>query len=288
MKRSVPLLLLVALGCRKPTETTGVDIAPAPVVSVSASASAHAPEPKPPPTGMASSSSSSSSSSASAPPVADGDARLYVRQLRTVMVDGVEETWVLRWRGKPTPSCVDKDWSTCPCWSFAYGERGDLELARMRPDEPEDVFVFRKHMEGDPELQHWIPDKDDPPGDALSLAEIKKRPVFDAMEIADYDHDGRATELAFRIGVGGACGHTSYVRLVGLTKKNPKLHLFGPALLKKEWDRIRTMDVPGSLKVIDYACGDHGTTEEESRVIHLDAAGNFKEEAKKRTCGPNE
>ena len=83
----------------------------------------------------------------------------------------------------------------------------------MRVDEPEDVFVFRRHLEEDPELQHWIMDKDDPMDRALPLAEIKKRPVLDAMPLADYDHDGRATEFTFRIGLGGPCGRNSTRRL---------------------------------------------------------------------------
>lgn len=241
-------------------------------------------EPKPPPTGTP-------PVVAEPPPVFDAGLpdKLYIRQIRTVMVDAIEETWVLRWRGKPQLSCVaPPELGTCACWPFAYAEKGNLELARMRLDEPEDVFVFSKHLEDDPELQHWIMDKDDPMDRALPIAEIKKRPVLDAMQFADYDHDGRATEFTFRVPLGGPCGHNSTRRVIGISKKNPKLHWIGPSMPQEAWDKVAKMEVPGSITYIEVPCGDHGSGTEQSVVVKLDEKLSFKTQEKTRVCGPNE
>jgi len=57
-----------------------------------------------------------------------------VREERGLVVDGVPERWRLQWTGSPTPACdpLDEGWFTCPCNGFAFGERGDLELLRLR------------------------------------------------------------------------------------------------------------------------------------------------------------
>jgi len=46
-----------------------------------------------------------------------------VREQQTVIVDGVTETWQLKWRTAPKPVCEPNELAlTCPCMGFAYGE----------------------------------------------------------------------------------------------------------------------------------------------------------------------
>ena len=47
--------------------------------------------------------------------------------------------------------------------------------------------------------------------------------VITLMRPLDYDHDGRATELALRVNDGGGpCGHYASVIVVGVSTKNPR------------------------------------------------------------------
>jgi len=213
---------------------------------------------------------------------------LVTRAVKTVRVNDVDETWVLRWRGTPKKSCVDEDWFTCPCWGFAFGESGHLELARLRPNLPEEILDFTKH-DADLVLQRWIPkEKDDTKANPTDKY-LQTLEVFDPMQIRDYDHDGEATEFVFRSGVGGACGHTSLFDVVGISKKNPKLHFFGVTLPHlDDWESVRTMPMPGELKLLTWRCGDHGSESEESLLVTLDAKGTLKTKELKRTCKANE
>lgn len=55
------------------------------------------------------------------------------REEQTVVVNGVAETWQLKWQSPPKPVCEPSDTSlTCPCHGFAYGEGGYLDLIRLR------------------------------------------------------------------------------------------------------------------------------------------------------------
>lgn len=211
---------------------------------------------------------------------------LVTRQVKTVRVNDVDETWVLRWRGKPERTCMDAhSWSTCPCWGFAYGESGHLELARLRPNVPEEILDFTKHWDGDPMVQRWIPGKDDDLLATPSEKHLKELELFDAMQLRDYDHDGEATEFVYRFGVGSACGHDSQFAVVGISKKNPKLHFFGINLpFVDSWETVRLMPMPGEAKIVSWACGDHGSQEEESILVMLDAKGTMKTKEMKKTC----
>ncbi len=59
----------------------------------------------------------------------------YLREQRSVTVNGAVESWQLVWQGKPQSMCGPQDVEmaiTCPCTGFAYGEVGKLALVRKR------------------------------------------------------------------------------------------------------------------------------------------------------------
>lgn len=287
----VVALAAVAGACR--SKSSAPDDAGAGATS-SASASAVASAPKPPPTntappdfritGSPPESSEPVSAKKTGPPVID--------EVKTIEIDGVTETWSLVWRHPPDLTCADKAWNTCPCGGFAFGQTGELDLVRKRPGEPDDKLDLNKLSEDPVELQRWAPtkadrDKDDPP----SPEEIKKRPRVTTMKFGDFDHDGRETEFLFRVGLAGGCGHTSYMIPIGISTKNPKLHMFQsverqrPIFNGDDWEKVRTLKGDGPLKIITLQCGDHGSEEEEWTTIRFDADG-FHTKNGKRRCPP--
>ncbi len=86
--------------------------------------------------------SAPSASTTSAPP------RGSVRAERSVVVDGVTETWLLEWTSKVENDCIVPDWCTCPCAGFAFGETGKLDLVRQRPAAPEERLHLGDLFEG--------------------------------------------------------------------------------------------------------------------------------------------
>ena len=92
----------------------------------------------------------------------------------------------------PTRACFDEQWSSCPCYGFAFGETGDFDLVRERPGAPEE----RLHPSGtlqrwpvlETDSQRWIDGN-------VDVDEIMRRPEVKLIHLGDYDHDGRATEF---------------------------------------------------------------------------------------------
>jgi hypothetical protein len=222
---------------------------------------------------------------AAAPPQATGWVREsptpLTREEAAVTVNGVEEIWALRWKSAPKPECEPSDVSlTCPCTGFAYGEAGDLELVRMR----ERIVFDRLSLTGLGEgfgsqgptaiVQRWEPDhdKDWKASERDDFAEVvKKRPTVQVMRFGDYDHDGDGTEFYFQT-EAMPCGK-SYGVMVGISKRNPRLHVFGTALvpdeplylLRAEWEALRR--ATGPIDVLDWECDDHASDVRE--MLHL-------------------
>jgi hypothetical protein len=161
--------------------------------------------------------------------------RQLVREEKTVVVDGVSETWRLVWREVPEPYCTEPD----PVWcdGFTYGEMGDLDLVRLRPSEHEERLNINQVLSEDTmPLQHWVPSGNETD---LEPDAIKALPVADVMPLGDYDHDGRATEFVLRLPfLGPRFGGYRSV-LVGISKNDPALHVFSSMLPPSEWERIR-------------------------------------------------
>jgi hypothetical protein len=212
-----------------------------------------------------------------------------IREEKSVVVDGATELWRLVWKQPPAPACSPDDpgWFTCPCMGFAFGERGQLDLVCVRdgreidrlaltplfghddlPFDPPEAIVQRwEQLQGDTETS-----------DARQFAgRVHARPVVSAMNLADYDHDGRSTEFFLQTGVL-PCGKIMGV-VIGLSPGNPRLHAFGSALhpgqplylQKSQWDALRSS--AGPVRVMDWRCGDHGAGTETEIELQATGAG---------------
>ncbi len=208
-----------------------------------------------------------------------------VRDEKPVVVDGVNEVWRLVWKHPPKPACApdDPDSFTCPCAGFAFGEKGELDLIRLRDGVEIERLpltrLFRDVPTEPPEavVQRWERQEQDTIAvDALLLQRrLQTRPVVSVMNLADYDHDGGTTEFFLQTGAI-PCGKRVGV-LIGVSANNNHLHVFGsllhprkPLYLRKEqWDALRSS--AGPVRVLDVACGDHGATSETE--IELQATG---------------
>jgi len=172
-----------------------------------------------------------------------------LREERTVIVNGIAETWQLRWAKPPSSYCGPESVLkaiSCPCRGFAYGETGTLLLVRLRGNtEVERLNLSPLYQEwndrnqsflgadGDgAALPHWpMNDSDfdrESNGDKTLLAEIKNRPPTQIMQLADYDHDGQATEFLIPV-AAPTCEDGTYYVAVGVSKDNPHLHGLAPA-----------------------------------------------------------
>lgn len=199
-----------------------------------------------------------------------------VREEQAVLVDGVKETWQLRWASPPKPWCdiLDGGWETSPCAGFTYGEEGKLDLVRYRNDHEYERLHLTPFFTGFPGheavVQRWpyrgddidrgIPFKNSPEETAL-VSRVRARPTVKIISLADYDHDGNATE--FYLQTYAIAGHR-YGIVVGVSTATPHLHAFGTAihpdvplvLQPKEWEALRT--ARGAVRVMDWKCPDHG------------------------------
>jgi len=208
-----------------------------------------------------------------------------LREEKSVVVDGVSEVWRLVWKHAPTPVCTpdDADAFTCPCSGFAFGEKGQLDLVRIRDgNEVERLALtplFRDVPADPPEavVQRWERlEQDTITVNALVLQRrVRARPVVSVMNLVDYDHDGGTTEFFLQTGTLPCAKHGGVV--IGISAKNPHLHVFGslqhptkPLYLRKEqWDALRTS--AGPVRVPDVTCGDHGALSETE--IEVQATG---------------
>lgn len=215
-----------------------------------------------------------------------------------MVVAGATEHWRLEWRRPPTPECMDEAWSTCPCQGIEFGEEGELDLVRERdgvaPERLELDALFMNHTAALPRWQ-TMPPVGVKPGRGVDVAAVptpealRLRPLARVMKLADYDHDGHATEFVLRVGYE-ACGHSPSL-VVGVDTKNPELHAFGtadapnePLLLENpaQWETVRRA-LPATLTKI--GCGDHGSDVEQTLRVTRDATGLHVATSEKR-CPP--
>jgi hypothetical protein len=198
-----------------------------------------------------------------------------VREEQQIIVDGLIETWQLRWTSAPKPLCGADDSggaTTCPCRGFAYGEAGDLFLLRLRDGVEIDrlrLTPFFTDWRGKAVLQRWpVHEKDDFTAfeNDRFPAVVRKRAMVQLMHFGDYDHDGRSLEFYLQT-EALPCGKSAGI-VVGLSQANPRLHVFGTAsnprkplsMQKREWEALR--DAAGPVDVLDWACADHGADTE--------------------------
>jgi len=215
-----------------------------------------------------------------------------VREQRTLTVDSRTELWRLEWRETPQLVCFPdtsrSDWYTCPCAGFAYGERGSLDLVRVRrgAEERMPLTPLFSGAEGpatslglhEAVLRRWpVFPEDTAYSDPTMAQRVKSRGPAEVMAFADYDHDGQATEFLLRIGAG-PCGHGDAV-VVGISRLNPRLHAFAtvehqnrPLVLGPQtWDAL--LRSHGKVVATEVHCGDHGSEEEFEVVLLADQHG---------------
>ena len=211
--------------------------------------------------------------------VSYGADRAVIREEARLVVDGVEEQWRLEWKTPPVSVCgpEDEDWYTCPCSGFAFGEGGHLDLVRKRPGHGDERLpltpLFGKAADlplpGKAVLRKWDAQKSDDMKAAESpsfVSKVRSRPASKIMKLADYDHDGRATEFKLQTETL-PCGKQMNV-VVGISRENPRLHVFSsvkrpkdPLLLQgRHWDMLS--EAKGSVKAVHWPCGDHGSGHE--------------------------
>ncbi len=225
-------------------------------------------------------------------PVRDGGGAGVVREEQPVRVGKTTELWRLVWRAPPQPACAPDDgvggWDSRPCDGFAFGERGDLDLIRVRdgrvverlpitpffdvlltPWEVAAVLPRRAVREGDFEKEQQDGGK--------FIAELQSRPDVKIMQPRDYDHDGRATEFFLQLS-SSPCGKRMGI-VIGVSRDNDRLHAFGtarhpdkPLVLRVDhWGALA--GARGPLRLIAWECGDHGSDTRDVLEALVDAGG---------------
>jgi hypothetical protein len=215
----------------------------------------------------------------------------FIREERQIVVNGNPELWRLEWESPPKPACGAEDNSdsiTCPCSGFAYGESGQLDLVRLAAGREIERLKLTPYFEDTPTdgghsalVQRWeLQSKDgDETGSKEFAKRVSLRPVVNVMQFADYNHDGMATEFFLQT-ESLPCGKHAGI-VIGLTRANSKLHVFGTALhpdkpvvlQKTEWDSLLKQPVGG--ETLDWACGDHGSDVETYVELHA-SNGNIQ------------
>ena len=195
----------------------------------------------------------------------------WVREEQSVMVDGTEEIWRLKWNSMPQPFCDDVTMGmTCPCDGFAYGERGDLDLVRLRRGAEIDrrnlTPLFKdSDAEDEAAVQRIAPFESDWKS-ASDTPDLAGRPLVQVMHLGDYNHDGLATEFFLQTDAKPCGKHYGFV--VGITKGSPRLHAFGTvahpdvalSMESDAWEKLRT--ATAAVQIIDWLCDDHGSDEQ--------------------------
>jgi len=212
-----------------------------------------------------------------------------VREERTVEVAGAAEVWRLEWLGETYQACSAADtdgWYTCPCSGFEFGESGELDLVRSR----ESKELQRLHLtplflsertpaDGLATLRRWprlegdIGRQEDPG----FVQMVEKRALVPILELHDYNHDGWATEFVLQVGTL-PCGRHEAV-LVGVSPDRPQLHAFTSVeqpsrplvMYVRHWESLR--DSSGSMRVVAWTCGDHGSEIHHEYVVQADKSG---------------
>lgn len=210
-----------------------------------------------------------------------------VRETQTVMVDGLPEQWRLEWLSAPKPVCPPEgeEWRTCPCHGFEFGEKGRLDLVRVRADQTTERLHLTPLFGDSPGLdqaalprwQHFDNDHKREIDDQQFARQVRTRPLVSIMQMADYNRDGQASEFLLRIG-SISCGHSESI-VIGITRDNPKLHAFGtaehprrPLVLEVEtWAAL--LLGKDEIKVVETTCGDHGSDLEREVVVRIDEKG---------------
>jgi hypothetical protein len=235
-------------------------------------------------------------------------AEQVTREQRTLVVDGVKETWRLLWEAKPAAVCGPGEVAvavTCPCSGWAYAEYGELALVRSRGGREIERMDLRPlfgqldypaadNMDGSAVLQRWPLKPDDldreSKGDPNLVAEIKRRAAPVIMNLADYDRGGASTKFLIQVGAL-PCGKLQFAA-IGITPKAPKLHALTssahpdtPLVMPlAAWQAL--LKSPGPTAVPTLACGDHGS-ETRSELVVSANGGAIRARDREFSCPAN-
>jgi hypothetical protein len=224
-----------------------------------------------------------------------------------VVVNGRRETWRLQWAAAPAPACAAAEIETalsCSCAGFAYGEAGPLSVlripARGAPETlelaPFFIAAATPAPPGSALLQRRQPipasasDEDDDwhhASDFNFLKRVRARRTTEAMRLADYNHDGQASEFLLQVGVL-PCGRPQLL-LVGVSRRNPHLHVFAAAEAEDQpllmgpraWAAV--LRKPRATHVVEWPC-DAGADSVESVVDVEVRRGVFHLQRSERRC----
>lgn len=229
------------------------------------------------------------------------------REQKAVVIDGTREAWRLQWETLPQLACGPDDLEvalSCQCSGFAYGESGRLALVRMRPGHPQERLALAPFFKGQGApaggglavLQRWRPipaaahDEDDDwhhAADFDFLARVQARGAAVIMKFGDYNHDGHASEFLLQVGLH-PCGRPR-MALVGVSRRNPRLHAFAsaempeqPLLLPAEsWAALLKGTKP--VQVEEDSCDDPGAEAATSSTVTIQH-GVFHVRRESRPC----
>ena len=198
-----------------------------------------------------------------------------VREEAEVRLGGAHERWRLEWRSRTKEVCMPESdgFVTCPCTGFAYGEMGRAALVRTRANGQQEELPLGPLFadEENPAesamaiFQRWpVADSDFAINDSLErVRRIESRTPVSLMSLADYDHDGEATEFLLQVGTA-PCGKREAM-LVGVSASQPKLHAFTsvahpstPLVLEDYVWKSSLLAGASPMPVLEIACGDHG------------------------------
>lgn len=214
------------------------------------------------------------------------------------MVDGVEEEWRVRFVTPPgeNPPLPEDEWN-CIDGFFNRFDRGHAVLERLRDGVVIDRLDDPCGPSGGGQLcasrllipRHVAPDT--PGRRSLPPATTDRLPWRTWLDLADYNHDGQATELAIDVG-HLACG-VEVSAVIGITRGRRRLHVLRwadgqemtLAVGAAWWDEVRASPRGERLTI---ACGNHGY-DGEQRVRWWPAAGGLArrvvERAMPEGCG---
>ena len=105
---------------------------------------------------------------------------------------------------------------------------------------------------------------------------LERKPVR-ILKLADFNHDGWATEFVLQVR-NEPCGKRQSV-LVGVSPGRSKLHAFGsadhpdrPLILEAEaWQQLR--GAKGTIRFVERPCGDRGSAVRSELLLGADASG---------------